>query len=839
MPQTVEQIWRDYEVEGLPASGPHTPAKREIRETLGAIEAAVDSFLANGGLVYTTRAALFADLAHAANTSAWVIGDGTVAYNGVYQKQGALGTGSWTRIADLPYNFIVAVDAGAGTANAITATSTLPISNGMLVVFIAHEANTSSPVTVAFNGAAARTIKTNTGSDIAAGGITAGMAVMGFTVSDSQFRLLSDQASAAIQAAAEDAQAAAEAAAALAIAAADLASGVVEGDVSSYPTIALAEASTILAARQYIYIGGQDSVGDLLDMLMFVRVTGDPGHDLSFRSTDRELPELGGTDNATGGYWEARTPVLRPQMFGAVGDGVTDDLAALDAMIAHAVATGLPCRMPVAEYLTTDKWEIGFPFLKLDCEGDVIIKNRNASPNSIAVSIDAGAAGFLYGLEIGRGGQLLVDGDANTTTGIYMRSVHHSYINGRVVNGAGNGMKVQFGVRNDIRYVCSTNEEAFGVQPDQGFVTEDRDPGEGFVCNMLDVTVEGVALGGVVLQDTTQGNIITGTSEGNGGSGVEEADTCEGNVFDGFHCEQNCRDVAGYDFYIAGQRASLRNCTGSSWNGTLDVQLLNATASLAIVNTSVSAENCFFRKIRMEATARDWTFRNCWYYREGDLLGGIVNATASERGHNTGLRVADTLGSYSEPDIAPKPIVHNIGAVGTIIGITQAGPAVVQLSANHGLNIGQLVSIAGITGMTELNGNTYRIVSVPAADKIGLEGVDSTGYAAWVSGGTVTPQSVFTNSWVNTAGSFAVAGFTKTADGEVQLIGAIKDGSGANTTAFTLPAGYRPRGTRFFASVNASAVAVNFVSVSAAGEVKPLTATANCCLDNIRFLAEN
>lgn len=134
-------------------------------------------------------------------------------------KNGASGAGSWTRVSDLPFSFIIASDAGAGTPNAIQAATSIPVSSSALVWLNIFEANTASPVTVSFNGGSVLTIKTNSGNDVAAGGLVAGMIVMGI-VSGSTFRLVSDQASAAIVAAAEAAQAAAEAAQAAAEAAA-------------------------------------------------------------------------------------------------------------------------------------------------------------------------------------------------------------------------------------------------------------------------------------------------------------------------------------------------------------------------------------------------------------------------------------------------------------------------------------------------------------------------------------------------------------------------------------------------------------------------------------------
>ncbi|MCL4745136.1 MAG: hypothetical protein KJZ83_06940, partial [Burkholderiaceae bacterium] len=102
------------------------------------------------------------------------------------------------------------------SANAIVATTTMPIptaNGGALISLNITHNSTAKPVTVAFNGAAALTIKTTTGADPEPGGLVAGMVVAGYKVG-AEFRLLSEQASASIVAAAEAAAARAEAAAA-------------------------------------------------------------------------------------------------------------------------------------------------------------------------------------------------------------------------------------------------------------------------------------------------------------------------------------------------------------------------------------------------------------------------------------------------------------------------------------------------------------------------------------------------------------------------------------------------------------------------------------------------
>ena len=68
-----------------------------------------------------------------------------------------------------------------------------------------------------------------------------------------------------------------------------------------------------------------------------------------------------------------------------------------------------------------------------------------------------------------------------------------------------------------------------------------------------------------------------------------------------------------------------------------------------------------------------------------------------------------------------------------ITNITQANPAVVT-SVGHTAKDGQLIRIASVSGMTEVNGNNYT-VTVIDNDTFSI-GVDSTGYTAYTSGGT-------------------------------------------------------------------------------------------------------
>lgn len=189
-----------------------TPRGADMAETQvwgTEVERVVTAFVSNGGLIYDTKAAMDADAAYSEPRMAWVIGDPTVANNGIYRLNPSVDI--WVRAGDLPYSFVRMSDAGAGTANAIQLTSAIPTSQSVLRIANVFEANTGN-VTVSENGSVAKALLTASGNQIAPAGLMAGM-LIAYIDTGSSFRLISDQASASIQAAAEAAQAAAEAAA--------------------------------------------------------------------------------------------------------------------------------------------------------------------------------------------------------------------------------------------------------------------------------------------------------------------------------------------------------------------------------------------------------------------------------------------------------------------------------------------------------------------------------------------------------------------------------------------------------------------------------------------------
>lgn len=91
-----------------------------------------------------------------------------------------------------------------------------------------------------------------------------------------------------------------------------------------------------------------------------------------------------------------------------------------------------------------------------------------------------------------------------------------------------------------------------------------------------------------------------------------------------------------------------------------------------------------------------------------------------------------------------------------ITGATQAVQAV--LTSTTQLAIGQRVTISGVVGMTQLNGNTYTVVNVTFGT-VTLD-VNSTLFGAYVSGGTITPveQVYIPNHTLNDGDYFVISG---------------------------------------------------------------------------------
>ena len=104
-------------------------------------------------------------------------------------------------------------------------------------------------------------------------------------------------------------------------------------------------------------------------------------------------------------------------------------------------------------------------------------------------------------------------------------------------------------------------------------------------------------------------------------------------------------------------------------------------------------------------------------------------AKTTHNGQN--CRVADLNGLMYEISIGATCIA----ASKNITGASKANPCVITI-ASHGYATGDMVQIEGIVGMTQLNGKLYKITEGVDGNSFSLDGIDSSAYTDYVSGGT-------------------------------------------------------------------------------------------------------
>lgn len=100
--------------------------------------------------------------------------------------------------------------------------------------------------------------------------------------------------------------------------------------------------------------------------------------------------------------------------------------------------------------------------------------------------------------------------------------------------------------------------------------------------------------------------------------------------------------------------------------------------------------------------------------------------------------VSDGAGGFN----TLRPLVESISA--TITGATQANPVVV--SGTNTFANGDIVEITGVSGMTQLNNNYYKVNNVTGSsfqlqDLDGVD-IDGTGFSAYTSGGEANPGDI-------------------------------------------------------------------------------------------------
>lgn len=333
---------------------------------------------------------------------------------------------------------------------------------------------------------------------------------------------------------------------------------------------------------------------------------------------------------------------VRNSPFNAVGDGVTDDTAALAAACAYMIANNVTVIFPAGTYLYTVSPNWAFSGGRVVGFGTVTLKYRGVGN---AVIIDAGSpVGAVYDFRMGR---FNIDVLSTAGHGVYVRSVHHSRLefNVRGAGSASAGMRVDFAVCTDFpNFTCSNNEGAwtsttaplYGLWLDQRAASE-----ECSYCTFQTPIIEGLASHGIYMPNALGNSFIGGTSESNTGYGAVISAPSRTNRFFGTDFEANTAgdiDVLGYSNEFHG----------------VDSDSMIIIAGASALTNKVFGGN--FRNVVFDAGSKGNQFTNAVYNRyvlapvviSGTATNGsaVITAMANTTGVVVGMGVQNVAGDF-------------------------------------------------------------------------------------------------------------------------------------------------------------------------------------------------
>jgi len=214
----------------------------------------------------------------------------------------------------------------------------------------------------------------------------------------------------------------------------------------------------------------------------------------------------------------------------------------------------------------------------------------------------------------------------------------------------------------------------------------------------------------------------------------------------------------------AGQYAYITSFDGGSKLCTLGMESftpLEITASTSGTNRLTVADNTTL-SVDMPFTVTGTVFgglATATQYYVKALVGGTQFTVYTDTVTKTAITFTTATGSVLLHKSGWDTIVE--GITETITAATKADPVQLTTSVPHAFYTGMEITITGVTGMTQLNGNTYYVSKTGAStftlysDPTLLTTVDGTGYTTYISGGTaVGKQPVL--EFLNTTSRYVI-----------------------------------------------------------------------------------
>ncbi len=520
--------------------------------------------------------------------------------------------------------------------------------------------------------------------------------------------------------------------------------------------------ATIGQFKQYAQTGGYTQSGDGGNA-RYKRVTSEPSHDGKVRSFDRFLPD-GSTDNVNGGWWELSELTINPLMFGAVGDGVTDDTAAFQKLAVYvndpvrwALIAGKPRVINFGDRLYKLSSNVTIETSAGLVNGGLVLDNCTL----ILGTTGATQRYILDGFSAKFAGSSDYSGALVEVVRAFASSFRNCYFDAGVSFRARYGLFIgsnrawgisvmggrYYGGQVPLRIGKSSDHTGIEVG---GGVTIDH----GAVCNFLGCNLAGAKISGNIEHAENGAIGIALTSRTNGSS-----NSAHGINISGVYCYNNGNGTAGTDYAPAGM------LIGYDVPGTMDWDTPGSLITSATETSHVTVENNYIvsdkqlRAVKIRSQYGATISNNKWVVGNGETIGftfegGSVRARISNnRNQNTGtgdvfektagviidedrgggtwtpaLQGSTTAGSHTYSTRGGSFSVHSgMAFVSGWIQLSSkdaamAGSVLITLpvAIPSGNRVGGSLHALGVTGLSVGSGNLVQFLSTGNASNVKL-----------------------------------------------------------------------------------------------------------------------
>ena len=404
--------------------------------------------------------------------------------------------------------------------------------------------------------------------------------------------------------------------------------------------------------------------------------------------------------------------------FGAVGNGVADDTAAMQAARDYISTAAYKYRLifpaGIYSYSVSPNWN--FSNCEVVAEGEVRLRYTGTGD---AFIIDTFAGIAAYNQTIGGASPFIIEATSSALNGVRIRNSNHSRFNFNV-RGCGTlyaGLKVDFAVCSSFTYICSFNETGTGVQ---GWYTGAK-PKYGIYLNSINNTatdptaycaffnpvVEGTQVG--VYFDYSLGNMIFGgTAEGCTSQGLLFSANSSNNRVYGTDMEAN----TVHDIFCSGD--------GNEFHG-IDCSGIAASSQLVTFDSTASRNKIFggtFGQITLMAGSLDNLVSGASYNRNND------GSTITDPWNSGRLRDIYNIGLGLTTNKPASVTVITIGASPATYTNTSVNDLQIAVSGGTVSSVvygrtGGALSV-GTTGLFHLSPNDYVTITYTVAPTVAI-----------------------------------------------------------------------------------------------------------------------